>query len=198
MTAERRKMSRSRILQGATDILNGGVYGDLTVDALARALHMSKSTLYKYFASKEDVIVALVDNVCAQTEKELDAIDLQAGPAKTTLKKLVDVHASHADRLPRAVVLQHARLPDACQDRIEVTRARVGAAYRDVSVRGTNAGEFRFTSAILAGHALLASADAAMTAAARGDVKGNRSDAVRSLLDLFMPGLQGAELAGAR
>ena len=192
MTAERRKMSRSRILAGATDILNGGVYGDLTVDALARALHMSKSTLYKYFASKEDVIVALVDSVCSQTERELDALDLNAGPMQAALKKIVDVHASHADRLPRAVVLQHARLPEACQDRIQVSRARVGAAYRDVMVKGAARGDLKFGDAILAATSLLASSEAAMTAAARGDVKGTRGEAVRSLLNLFTPGLVNA------
>jgi AcrR family transcriptional regulator len=190
-------MSRSRILTGATEILNGGVYGDLTVDALARALHMSKSTLYKYFASKEDVIVALVDAVCAQTEKELDGVDLGAGSARVTLKRIVDIQAGHADRLPRAVVLQHTRLPEACQDRIEVTRARVGSAYRDVLQRGVAAAELRFGDAILAATSLLASSEAAMMAAARGDVKGTRGDAVRTLLDLFMPGLTAGAAAAA-
>jgi len=196
MTAERRKMSRSRILAGASEILNAGVYGDLTVDALARALRMSKSTLYKYFASKEDVIVALVDAVCAQTEKEIDALDLQAGPARAALKKIIDIQAGHADRLPRAVVLQHSRLPDACQDRIEVTRSRVGSVYRDALQRGVSQGDIRFSEPVLAASSLLASTEAAMVAAARGDVKGTRSDAVKSLIHLFLPGLI-ADLAAA-
>ena len=137
MTAERRRMSRARILSGANDILDAGVYGDLTVDALARALHMSKSTLYKYFPSKEDVIVCLIDAACAAAESEQDQLDLSAGSAKAALERLVEVQARHADRIPRAAVLQHTRLPAACQDRIEVTNARLAAAFRDVLIRGT-------------------------------------------------------------
>lgn len=195
MTAERRRMSRARILSGANDILDAGVYGDLTVDALARALHMSKSTLYKYFPSKEDVIVCLIDAACAAAESEQDQLDLSAGSAKAALERLVEVQARHADRIPRAAVLQHTRLPAACQDRIEVTNARLAAAFRDVLIRGTENGEFAFSNAVLAATAFMAASQESMKAAARGEFAGSRSDSVRTLLDLFTPGLMQGELA---
>jgi AcrR family transcriptional regulator len=196
MTADRRRMSRSRILSGATEILDEGVYGDLTVDALARALHMSKSTLYKYFPSKEDVIICLVDTACTTTEREIDQLDLNAGTARQALNRLVEVQAQHADRLPRATVLQHTRLPAGCQDRIEVTNARIASAFRDVMARGAQTGEFRFSSPVLAATAFMASAQECMKTAARGEFAGTRGDSVRALLDLFVPGLTQGELAG--
>ncbi len=191
MMGERRRMSRTRILQGAAEILDGGVYGDLTVDALARALHMSKSTLYKYFASKEDVIIVLVDEACTRTEAALEALGLGAIPPAEALDVVVEVYAEHADRLPRAAVLQYRRLPSACQDRIELTRVTVGRALRDVMTRGVDQGVFAFSDATLASTAFMASAEASMRAAARGEVNSTRGNAVRRLLELLRPGLVG-------
>ncbi len=197
MTAERRKMSRSRILTGAHDILDAGVYGDLTVDALARALHMSKSTLYKYFASKEDVIVALIDHACNATEVALDEVDLQGADARNVLEQLVTVLAGHAERLPRAAILQHTRLPSPCQDRIEVTRATLNRAFRMVMDRGASTGEFGFGDAGLASTTFMAASHAAMKAAARGEFTGTRGEAVHRVLDLLLPGVLGAQYAAA-
>lgn len=191
MTAERRRMSRTRILQGAAEILDSGVYGDLTVDALARALHMSKSTLYKYFASKEDVIVALVDEACATTEAELEDRRASSKGAREALAGLVEVYGAHADRVPRAVILQHRRLPAACQDRVEFTRVTVARSFREVIHRGTEAGEFGFSDPSLAATAFMAAARAATQAAARGEVTTGRGEAVRALVALFLPGLIG-------
>jgi AcrR family transcriptional regulator len=190
MTAERRRMSRSRILKGASDILDKGVYGDLTVDALARSLHMSKSTLYKYFASKEDVIIALVDDACAETEAEFTTSGAftTTTPAKA-VESILDRYAAHAERLPRAAVLQYRRLPAACQDRLELTRNTAGKVLRDVIERGQRAGDFKESDAALASHAIMAAAHAATQAAARGELKGDRGQSVRALYPFFMPGL---------
>jgi len=190
MTAERRRMSRERILQGASDILNNGVYGDLTVDALARSLHMSKSTLYKYFGSKEDVIVELVDRVCAETDGAMDAFQPADASPASQLATLVEIYADHAGRLPRATVLHHLRMPDACQNRVELTRARLGKGLRDVVSAGVTRGGWSRGNASVAGTALVASAEAAMLSSARGEVQMSRGDAVRSLLALFLDGLR--------
>ncbi|MCB9664614.1 MAG: TetR/AcrR family transcriptional regulator [Alphaproteobacteria bacterium] len=189
MSVERRRISRGRILQGAIEILDLGVYGDLTVDALARSLRMSKSTLYKYFTSKDDVIVALVDAACADTEEELAAVDRTSGRTTEVLEQLVEVLARYADRIPRAVVLQQARLPTACQDRLQLTRAAVGQALADVLHRGVERHELAWSDPGLAAVTFLAGADAAMKASARGELSLDRGAAVRRLLALYRLGL---------
>lgn len=190
MSVDRRRMSRSRILESAAEILDQGVYGDLTVDALARALHMSKSTLYKYFASKDDVVVSLVEGACDATEASLAALDGASGPPVAALEAIAGVLADHASRLPRAVLLQEARLPSASQDRLAVTRATVGEAFRKRVARGVDAGALNHGDAALAATVFLAGADAAMRASARGEVAGERAAAVRSVLGLLLPGLR--------
>lgn len=189
MSVDRRRMSRNRILETAVEILDVGVYGDLTVDALARALHMSKSTLYKYFASKDDVVVCLIDAACDESDAALAALDLDAGTARSALDRVVKVLAEHADRVPRAAVLQQSRLPPASQDRIAVSRSRIGDALQRVVERGVRAGELRFQEASLAATSFMAGADAAMRASARGEVALVRGASVRALLALYLPGL---------
>ena len=192
-----RIMGRNQILEGAADILDQGVYGDLTVDALARALRMSRSTLYKHFAGKDDVVVALVDGICGETETALAAL-----PSRTLLPmegviQIFEVLASHADRLPRALVLQVARLPEACQDRLSLTRSAVLQSLQRVIERGHTDGEVTYTASMLAAQALLASVDAAMRASAREEIALKRSQAVQALLGLFLPGLSRIGRAGA-
>jgi AcrR family transcriptional regulator len=190
--ATRRRITREEILEGAAMILDTGVFGDLTVDSLARALHMSKSTLYKHFASKEDLIVALVDSICRTTEREIEDAEL-TGEAIASLATLASVYGDHAARLPRAVILQHTRLPAPSQDRVELTSATMGRACRAIVRRGNKAGTFSDANSDLAATCFLASARAAMEAAARGELgELSRDQAVRAVHGLLLPGLTGA------
>jgi AcrR family transcriptional regulator len=184
---DKQRISRARILEGARDLLDAGVYGDLTVDALSRELRMSKSTLYKHFISKDDVIVALIEHLCAVTDRELDALDLHADSAQAALANLMDIQAAHAQRMPRAVVMQHTRLPEACQDRIDLTRARITAGLREILHRGRSRCALPPMEATLTAAALLASAEAAAIAAARGEVDVSRADAVLTVIGLLLP-----------
>jgi AcrR family transcriptional regulator len=191
--ATRRRISRDEILEGASNILDSGVFGDLTVDSLARALHMSKSTLYKHFASKEELIVALVDNLCKVAEANVEAADLSGAPV-SAFHTLAQVYGQHAAKLPRAVVLQLSRLPEPCQDRLELTNSVVGKALKGILARGVEKGEFSAGAADLTPSVFLAGARAAMEASARGEVGLDRAGAVAAVYALLLPGLQGAKV----
>lgn len=188
--ATRRRISREEILEGAAEILNSGVFGDLTVDSLARQLHMSKSTLYKHFASKEDLIVALVDSLCRRAERDLEEAHL-TGDAAKALETVARVYGDHAARLPRAVILQRSRLPAPCQDRVELTAATVGRACRAIINRGAIDGVFLDGRAQLAATSFLAAARAAVEAAARGELELSRDGAVQATYKLLLPGITG-------
>src|SRR5690606_25382936 len=113
MTSIRTRMSRQRILDGAWNILDSGSASDLTVDAIARTLHMSKSTLYKYFPSKEDVVVGLVQKACDETDAESHALGkrLDARDPGKSIGQVLELYSRHAERLPRAVLLETEKLP---------------------------------------------------------------------------------------
>lgn len=188
MANYRRRISRDEILEGAAAILDSGVFGDLTVDSLARHLHMSKSTLYKHFNSKDDLIVAMVDTLCRSTERELEDTNFVEDPEQA-LRAVFAIHAAHASRLPRALILQHARLPAISQERLARTSEIIGRACRGVVRRGVEAGSFSQVDADLMATCFVACARAGMESAASGDLKMERGDAVMAVVNLLLPTL---------
>ena len=211
MTLADQKMSRERILEGAVAILDSGRCSDLTVDALARALHMSKSTLYKYFSSKEDVIVALVRDACDRAETEVARV-MAHGSAAVQLAELAGAIGRHGQRLPRAVIIEAgivvpggafgaagtrsgtpspASLPAACGLRMNQTRDVFASAASAVVERGVATGEFRCDEPRVAALAFVASAEAVLVDGARRGIP-TYGERVDTLPSLFLPGLTGS------
>ena len=191
MTADRsHQVSRDRILEGAVSILDSGRYSDLTVDALARSLRMSKSTLYKYFQSKEEVIVALVRDACDRAEVEIDRA-LAGGSPGDQLTELARIIGRHGQRLPRAVSTEPDRLPPQCAARLAQTHAAFSAAAEALLRRGVQREEFRFAEPRMAAVAFVAAAHAVLVDGARRGVPGY-GDALELLPRLLLPGIRAA------
>jgi AcrR family transcriptional regulator len=187
MTRDRHRMSRDRILAGARAILDSGHYGDLTVDALARSLQMSKSTLYKYFSSKEDVVVALVREACDTAEVELGRA-VASGPSAAQLSEVAAVIGRHGERMPRAVLVDLDRLPPSCVERIRQTRASFAQAGARALERGVSRKELRHPDPALVAVAFAAACEAVLTDGARS---GETEHVVRlaHVPGLFLPAL---------
>jgi AcrR family transcriptional regulator len=188
MANYRRRIARDEILEGAAAILDGGAFSDLTVDSLARHLHMSKSTLYKHFSSKDDLVVAMVDTLCRTAERELEDTNFMDDPLDA-LRRIFGLYGVHAQRLPKALILQRSRLPAVSQDRLDLTSEIFGRACRGVVRRGIDAGSFAAVNADILATCFLACARAATEASARGEFEMSRTEAVGSVLELLMPSL---------
>lgn len=184
------KVSRERILQGADAILDSGHYTDLTVDALARSLRMSKSTLYKYFPSKEDVVVALVRDACDRAEVEL-ATASTAPTASEQLTVMLKSLGALGQRLPRAVIVETERLPVACSNRLTQVKAAFAEAAINIVEKGAKNNEFKFAEPRLAAVAFVAAAEAALEDGARRQLA-DYGPRIEQLIDLFLPGLRGS------
>ncbi len=174
MASTRQRISRDDILSGASKLLDGGQYRDLTVDALARAMHMSKSTLYKHFISKQALIIAIVDTACqrAETSATTAAGDKLAG--------IGDAVALLATQLPAAIFTDSQKLPRASRRRIEQARQAI-AAQVALAFAGKRA------DAPTAGATYIASSFAAMEQAARSGA--DRAEAARGAHRMVLAGL---------
>lgn len=64
---------RERILEAAFWLFTTLGYSSVTMDQLAARLGMSKATLYRYFPSKNTLILACVDNFTHHVEAEINA-----------------------------------------------------------------------------------------------------------------------------
>lgn len=175
-------------MEGAGTILDSGKYGHLTVDALARSLHMSKSTLYKYFASKEDVVIALVDESCEEAERDV-ARALSEGTAADQLTQLAAIIGRHGQRLPRAVLVEPERLPPVCSERLAITRTHFADAAQQVLQQGVADDSFAHPEPQMVAVAFVAAALAVLADAARSD-REDYGEPLDHLPQLFLPALQ--------
>jgi len=180
-------MSRERILHGANEILDSGDYASLTVNALARSLHISKSTIYKYFSSKEEIIVALVRAACDVAEKELDRVT-RRGDAPEQLRELAAVMGRHGQRLPRAVLLELDKLPPSSADRVRRTRAAFSAAAIRTFERGVVRKELRSADPQVGATAFAAACDAVLVDGA-GEGLDDYGKRVEQVPELFLRGI---------
>jgi AcrR family transcriptional regulator len=188
------KVSRERILQGADAILDSGHYTDLTVDALARSLRMSKSTLYKYFPSKEDVVVALVRDACDRADTDL-ANATSASTASEQLTAMLKSLGQLGQRLPRAVIVETERLPAACANRLAQVRASFAEAAIAIVEKGHRSNEFKFADPRVAAVGFVAAAEAVLADGARRQLA-DYGPRIETLIDLFLPGLRGTSRKG--
>lgn len=81
-----------RILDAADRLLARGGYHQMTMDDLAREAGIATGTIYLYFLSKSDVVLAHVDRIAART--------LQG------LQRIAASSASPADKLRQMIVLR--------------------------------------------------------------------------------------------
>jgi AcrR family transcriptional regulator len=169
-------------MDGARDLLSAGQYSELTVDALARHLHMSKSTLYKYYRDKDDLVITMVREACDQTRTDLeDASELfQAGDPVDALRSLLEVYDAHAQRLPASILLETKRVPRAARNRIVELRKALEGEIKAVAERGVAEGRLRSESVGLVRTALVASANAALRSGATDGIRAT------DLLPLFV------------
>ncbi len=72
---------KASVVQGAALVIQQFGFGKTTMNDIARALHMGKSSLYHYFTSKEDIFLEVFKNEVAELRDEfLKAIDAERTP----------------------------------------------------------------------------------------------------------------------
>lgn len=69
-----------RILDTAMQLFNTRGYKSVTMDDLAKSLRMSKRTLYQYFNNKEEVAIAVVNELLEHINQAMDQVRLIPDP----------------------------------------------------------------------------------------------------------------------
>jgi AcrR family transcriptional regulator len=183
-------VNRENLLAGAAQILDEvGTYDGLTIDALASSLKMSKSTLYKHFESKDQLVDALVTHLAAQSAQDLARTVPRQGPPVEALGAFFDAYARHADRIPSALLLQPEKMPRGCRVRLEEVRRNLMASALEIIERGAASGAFQVQSGRAAGHAVACGLESAVLSCARREIPGQRSEVVRGMQQMFARGL---------
>jgi AcrR family transcriptional regulator len=141
-----RQRRRADILRAAADLFGRRGYGGVQVDDVARAAGVGKPTLYRYFASKEELFLQVFGDALASLEVDLETIRRQEPSQQAALgamlARLVDVLAQQMVSL-RVLTGEQPELADRWRVLFRGRRRPIQDALRAVIAAGIESGEFR-------------------------------------------------------
>ena len=123
------------------------------MDEIAREGHVGKGTLYRYFASKEDLYLAIVDQAFALLIQRLEAEHGAESTPTVTLGRMIEaIVETFARHLPffRLVHRGEGRLFLRKKQVIRARRAHIARLLAEVLDRGVETGAFRKVDRTLA------------------------------------------------
>lgn len=86
---QRRQEYKKSILEAAEAVIARKGYGATTMDDIAREAQFSKATLYRYFKSKGEVILAIIVNYVEELKQRLEEIRGMKMSAKEKLRESI-------------------------------------------------------------------------------------------------------------
>ncbi|HMD57587.1 MAG TPA: TetR/AcrR family transcriptional regulator [Solirubrobacteraceae bacterium] len=96
------------ILETAERLLGERSLNEISVDDLARGAGISRPTFYFYFASKEAVLLTLLDRLVEEARAGIELERLSQGPLEVVRRGIASVHETFRDH--RAIALAAAEM----------------------------------------------------------------------------------------
>ncbi|MEO9024955.1 MAG: TetR/AcrR family transcriptional regulator [Solirubrobacteraceae bacterium] len=118
--------TRERLLAAAQTLIEEGGYAAASVIAIAERAGVASGTLYRHFASKEELFVEVFRSVCAREEQAMGEA-AERLPGETAVVRLETVLATFAQRALRNPRLAWALLAEPVDPRVDAERL----AYRE-------------------------------------------------------------------
>lgn len=88
MTSDANHSKRQSIINGATTLFLNHGFNATSMDKIAQSAPVSKATLYKYFASKNDLLVAVIDELCGSLWHSMEGVPIDSENVEHNLKKI--------------------------------------------------------------------------------------------------------------
>ncbi|WP_434031798.1 TetR/AcrR family transcriptional regulator [[Pseudomonas] boreopolis] len=140
---ERLAGNRERILLAARRLVAGGGYRNAPVTAVAAAAGVSTGQIYRYFPSKAELFVEVLNEAVAHEVALLRAIAEGEGTAASRLRQAIESFVRRALAGPG---LAYAFIAEPTEPEVEAERIRgrklFGDVFRDLLAAGVASGEF--------------------------------------------------------
>jgi AcrR family transcriptional regulator len=132
--------TRERLLTAARQLIEECGYGAASVLAIADRAGVAAGTLYRHFASKEELFVEVFRSVCAGEERAMRAAADQLPDRATARERLETVLATFARRALRNPRLAWALIAEPLDPRVDAERIAYRARYAELIAAGLAAG----------------------------------------------------------
>ena len=143
---------RSQILDAAEGVFTRKGFGDARMEDIAEKTGLSKGTLYLYFKSKDDLILAILDRIFQGEFRQLEAFQKDEGSAAETIGKLTDILCKDIVGMLRLIPIIYNFMGLAFRNKyVQRALKHYVRRYLDILVpiiqRGIDSGEFRLLDA---------------------------------------------------
>lgn len=98
LTAEQKKGKELEILRAATRVLAAGGFDSLTLDQVAKEAGVAKGTLFLYYRSKEELVLAVFSAMAETLGRTLASVSASGLPPEELLRKTVRALLEHFDK----------------------------------------------------------------------------------------------------
>lgn len=126
------------VVGAAVQVLNADP--DASVEAIAVAAGVTRQTVYAHFRSREQLLRGVLDHLTAAAIVEIDAVEIDTGPAADALLRLVHASDRIASRYP--VLFQALGSVPMRRSADDQLHAPVADRLKRLIRRGQEAGEF--------------------------------------------------------
>ena len=154
-------MTREDILDAAAQVIRKKGFHAASMADIAQAVNLQKASLYHHVASKQEILLALLDRaILMLTERiaPLAAQTAQSAPADKKLRDMIHAYlqlmAENAD-LASVLLFEHRSLEPKQHARHIPNRDRFEALWRDVVLEGVKSKKFACPNPALAVRAML-------------------------------------------
>lgn len=132
--------TRERLLAAAQELIEEGGYGTASVIATADRAGVAAGTLYRHFASKEELFVEVFRSVCEREERAMRAAAARMPPETPAAERLETVLATFAERALRNPRLAWALIAEPVDPRVDAERLAYRERYAELISAGLAAG----------------------------------------------------------
>jgi TetR/AcrR family transcriptional regulator, cholesterol catabolism regulator len=151
-------MDRHTILEAAAHIISRKGYHAASMQDIAEAVQLQKASLYHHVSSKQEILLALLDQALDLLIERISAVVNMSLPAdqKLELAMIAYLDALIQNRdLAAVLLLEHRSLEPAMRQRHIPRRNRFEALWRTMIEEGISAGVFCSQDAAVSARAIL-------------------------------------------
>lgn len=151
-------MQREDIIHTAAQIFRQKGYHATSMRDIAEAVHLRKASLYHHISSKQELLLAILDEALDVLIEDLQEVAQAPLPPEEKLRlamrKYIERITTNAD-LAAVLLLEHRNLDPEYRRRHIARRDRFEALWRGIVREGINRGDFRETDEAVVAFALL-------------------------------------------
>ena len=151
-------MTRDDILDAAAQVFRRKGFHGASMSAIADAVNLQKASLYHHVASKQEILLALLDRALEMLTEHIAAISAQNIPADQKLRRMIRAYlsalAENAD-LTTVLLFEHRSLDKKTHSRHVHQRDKFEGLWRDVLNEGVRTKVFDCTDTGMAVRALM-------------------------------------------